>query len=53
MNIDSRSVGAKLVGESQCVSSGIALLHRRDNEGGEVSGVLHMIPLVPVGESPT
>lgn len=53
MNVDSRGVEAELVRQSQGVRSSIALLHRRDHEGGELSGVLHMIPLVPVGEGPT
>lgn len=53
MNIDSGSVRAKLVGQSEGVRSGIALFHCRDHESAVVSSVLHMIPLIPVGEGPT
>lgn len=53
MNVDSCRVGAELVGQLEGVRSGVALLHRRDHEGGEVGGVLNVVPLIPVGQGPT
>lgn len=53
MNIDSCGVGPELVRQSEGVRSGVVLLHRRDHEGGEVGGVLHVVPLIPVREGPT
>lgn len=53
MNVDSCGVRAILIAESQCISSRITLLHCRNHEGGEISGVLHVIPLFPVGKDPT
>lgn len=51
MNIDSCVIRAKLVGESQCIRSGITLLHCTDHQGGQPRRVLHMVALVPVGKT--
>lgn len=51
MNVDSSVIRAKLVGESQGVRSGIALLYCPDHQGGLTLGGLHLVPLVPIGQA--
>lgn len=53
MNVDSRRVGAELIGQSEGVGSSVVFLHRRDHEGGEVGTVLHVEPPVPAVERAT
>jgi len=43
---DSCRVGAELIGQFEGVGSRIVLLHARDGEGGELTGVLYMVAII-------